>query len=264
MLGSESKQPVSKESCIYGRRWNSIHDGYFSDSKVAFPLVEAVRRAANKYRPEVVADFGGGTGFVLKELLKHKEFSNVRLVNVDSSCLQLSECSDNRIVFLEGSVDKVDRSQLVANGKGLLIVARSLLHYFGDSGLMPFLGHVRSQLKKGEVFVHQSACFENAEDAECLNHVYGRMGTQKWYTSVDNLKAALNESGFSVVNVCPAAKIRLDSSDLAERYQLDVKKKQLIQKELEQCYSQKPEVFTSSNGSFTVWLHYYIFTCKAT
>ena len=159
----DNKQPVSNESCIYGRRWNSIHDGYFSDSVVAFPLVEAVRRAVKECRPGVVADFGGGTGFVLKELLKHKEFCGVRLVNVDSSCLQLSECSDDRIIYVEGSVDKIDRSQLLANKEGLLIVSRSLLHYFGDSGLMPFLGHVRGQLKKGEVFVHQSACFENID-----------------------------------------------------------------------------------------------------
>ena len=263
-VASNKEQSASKVDCIYGRRWNSIHSGYFSDPKVAFPLIEAIKQAIKATSPRVVVDLGGGTGFILKELLKHQDLSNVRLVNVDASPLQLSECMDKCISHLYASVDQVTRSQFQTNGNGLLMIARSLLHYFGYSDLMPLLRHLRSQLKKGEIFVHQSACFENVEDAECLNLVYKMMSSQKWYGTVDNLKSMLHDVGFSVVVVRPADKLPLESSDLSERYQLSPQQRTLIQKEIERLYGQKPEVFTSSATGFTVWLHYYIFTCKAT
>jgi hypothetical protein len=129
---------------------------------------------------------------------------------------------------------------------------------------MPLLRHIRRQLKKDEIFVHQSACFENVEDAECLNLVYKMMSTQKWYGTVDNLRSMFRDAGFRVVDVRPAAKLRLESDDLSERYKLSSQQKILIQKEVERLYGQKPEVFTSPGDGFTVWLHYFIFTCKAT
>jgi len=260
---SNKEQSVSKENGIYGSRWNTIHNGYFSDSKVAFPLIEVIKRAIKANHPNVVADLGGGTGFILKELLKHQELSNMRLVNVDISPLQLSECVDDRISYLQASVDQITRSQFQTNENGLLIIARSLLHYFGYSGLRPLLRHIRRQLMKGEIFVHQSACFENVKDAECLNLVYKLMSTPKWYSTVDNLKSMLNDAGFSVYDVCPAVKLQLESNDLSERYQLNSQQKILIQKEIERLYGQKSEVFISSTDHFTIWLHYFIFTCKA-
>ena len=261
---SNKEQSASKEASIYGRRWSTIHSGYFSDPQVAFPLIEVIKQAITANRPKVVADLGGGTGFILKELLKHQELSNVRLVNVDASPLQLSECVDDRICHLQSPVDQVTRSQFQTNDDGLLVIARSLLHYFGSSGLRPLLRHIQRQLKKGKIFVHQSACFENVEDAECLNLVYKMMSTRKWYGTVDNLKSMLTDAGFSVCDVRPAAKLQLDSDELSERYQLSSQQRVLIQKEIERLYGQKPEVFTSSGDRFTLWLHYYIFTCKAT
>ncbi len=59
---------VRKELVVHGQRWASIFDGYFSDPIVARSLVEAVERAIEASCPAVVADLGGGTGFVLAEL----------------------------------------------------------------------------------------------------------------------------------------------------------------------------------------------------
>jgi SAM-dependent methyltransferase len=177
------EQLISKESGIYGRRWNTFHDGYFSDANVAYPLIEVIKRAVEESHPAVVADLGGGTGFILKELLKLRELSDIRLVNVDISPIQLSECEDPRIVHIQAFADQFTRSQLQASECRLLFIARSLLHYFGDSGLRPLLQHIRSQLKKNEIFIHQSACFESAKDAECLNLFYKLMGTPKYYYS---------------------------------------------------------------------------------
>ncbi len=260
---SNGEQTVSKERGIYGSRFNTIHNGYFSDPKVAFPLIEVIKRAIEANRPNVVVDLGGGTGFMLKELLKHQVLSNIRLVNVDISPLQLSECVDNHIMYLQASVDQINRSQFQTNGNGLMMIARSLLHYFDYSGLRPLLRHIRRQLMKGEIFVHQSACFEKVEDAECLNLVYKLMSTPKWYCTVDNLKSMLNDAGFSVCEICPAVKLQLESNDLSERYQLNPQQIILIRKEIERLYGQKSELFISSTDHFTVWLHYFIFTCKA-
>ncbi|MFA5364249.1 MAG: class I SAM-dependent methyltransferase [Candidatus Bathyarchaeia archaeon] len=252
-----------KEECIYGRKWNTVHNGYFSDPKVAYPLINVIKQAIEMNQPNVVVDLGGGTGFILKELLKHQVPSNMRFVNVDVSALQLSECVDDRINYLQASVDQINRNQFQPDENGLMIVARSLLHYFGYSGLIPFLQHIRRQLKEGEIFVHQSACFEKEEDTQCLNLVYKLMSTPKWYTTIGNLKSMLKDAGFSVCNVCPAVKLRLESDELSERYQLSPQQIALISKEVNQRYGQKPELFISSADCFTIWLHYSIFTCKA-
>jgi cyclopropane fatty-acyl-phospholipid synthase-like methyltransferase len=260
---SAKEHLVSKETGIYGRRWDTIHNGYFADPDVAFPLIEVIKRAIDSNHPDVLVDLGGGTGFILKEFLKHQKYSSLRLINVDSSPQQLSECVNGRITNIQASVDQVSRSQFQPKNGQLMLIARSLLHYFGHSGLRPLLVHIRRQLKEGEIFIHQSACFDKVENAEFLNLVYKLMSTKKWYTTIDNLKSILNETGFSVCNVCSGVKVQIDCGDLAERYQLNPQQITLICKEIERLYKQKPDVFISSTGHFTVWLHYSIFTCKA-
>jgi SAM-dependent methyltransferase len=257
------EKTISKENDIYGRRWESIHNGYFSDPNVAYPLIQEIKQAVEAFHPTVVADLGGGTGFILKELSRLGELSNMRMVNVDISSVQLSECENTRIVQLRVSADQFTRSQLQASECRLLVFARSLLHYFGDSGLRPLLKHIRSQLKKDEIFVHQSACFESAKDAECLSLLYKLMGTTKCYYTVNNLESMLNDSGFGVYDIYPAAKLRLESSELTERYQLSPHQKIIIRREIERLYGQKYEVYISFRENFTAWLHYFIFCCRA-
>ncbi len=104
-LRSSENQSISKEMIIHGPRWATIFDGYFSNSEIAQPLVKAVEQAIDATHAEAVADIGGGTGFILKELLR-RGLKGVRLVDVDASPKQLSACNDDRIVALQASADK--------------------------------------------------------------------------------------------------------------------------------------------------------------
>ncbi|MBN2250974.1 MAG: hypothetical protein JW724_02730, partial [Candidatus Altiarchaeota archaeon] len=64
------EESVRREMKIHGTRWESFHHRYFSDPEVAEPLTEAILSAVDAARPDVIADLGGGTGFLLKELLR--------------------------------------------------------------------------------------------------------------------------------------------------------------------------------------------------
>ena len=211
-----------------------------------------------------MVDLGGGTGFILKQLLKQQHFpKRIRLVNVDTSPLQHSENRDKPIINIQTSIDRLTRKQLQPNKNGLMLIARSILHYFGEENLKHILQHIRSILKNGEIFIHQTACFQNIIDAQCLNEIYKLMGTQKWYTTIDSLKSVMDDVGFQVYDIRNASNLQLDSKDLMERYQLNPEQVTAIQKQIEQKYGQKTQIYTCAPHHFTAWLHYNIFSCKA-
>ena len=260
---TSEEDSLRREMKIHGQRWGSFHHRYFSDPEVAEPLTAATHSAVDAVRPDTIADLGGGTGFLLKELLRRRPLPGVRLVDVDVSDRQLSACNDGRIERLFASAADVARRDLVEEDQRLLLVARSLLHYFGNSGLLPLLCHLRGQLCEGELFVHQSACFADGGDATCLNRIYEMMGTEKWYFTIDELEAALDKAGFSLSEVRVAPPLQLDSGDLAERYELSAAQVASIRKEVGREFCERPGVFTSTGEGFTAWLHYSIFTCRA-
>jgi SAM-dependent methyltransferase len=260
---TREEDSVRREMKIHGTRWGSFHHRYFSDPEVAEPLTEAILSAVDAARPEVIADLGGGTGFLLKELLRRQPLEGVRLVDVDVSEMQLSACNDGRIEQLAASAATVSRRDLAADDQRLLLVARSLLHYFGRDGLTPLLRHVRGQLREGELFVHQSACFADPRDAACLNRIYKMMKTEKWYFTIDELEAALGKAGFILCDVRHAPPLRLDSCDLAERYELSAAQVASIWEEVGREFGERPGVFASLGEGFTAWLQYSIFTCRA-
>jgi SAM-dependent methyltransferase len=260
---TSEEDSVKREMKIHGMRWGSFHHRYFSDPKVAEPLTTAILKAVDAARPDVIADLGGGTGFLLKELLRRHPLEGVRLVDVDVSDRQLSACNDERIERLAASAATFARRDLVAEDRRILLVARSLLHYFGNSGLLPLLRHLRGQLREGELFVHQSACFAGPKDSACLNRVYEMMKTEKWYFTIDELEAALGEAGFSISEVRAAPPLQLDSGDLAERYGLGADLVASIREEVGREFGERPGVFDPSGEGFTAWLHYSIFTCRA-
>ena len=260
---ASEEDSVKREMKIHGQRWGSFHHRYFSDPEVAEPLTAAILSSVDAARPDVIADLGGGTGFLLRELLRRRPLPGVRLVDVDVSDRQLSACKDERIERLFASAATFARRDLVAEDGRLLLVARSILHYFGNSDLLPHLRHLRGQLDERERFVHQSACFEDSGDAACLNRVYEMMGTEKWYFTIDDLEAALGEAGFSLCEVRPAPPLRLDSCDLAERYGLGADLVASIREGAGREFGERPEVFISTGEGFTAWLHYSIFTCRA-
>jgi hypothetical protein len=252
----------NRESNVHGRRWHSVHGGYFADPQVARPFLSIISQAILSHQPDVVADLGGGTGFILSELKKQHPGVPVKYVNVDISPRQLNESRNSEIDSLQISATKIVRGNLVNNGCSLMLVMRSLLHYLGCEGVAPFLKHLRAQMKTGETMVHQTACFETHSEADCANHLYALMKTPKWYPTVINLRQTLIETGWQVVGYEAAQSLRLISSELAERYTLSQEDVAEIRQEMVMKFN-SPAVFTADNAGFTAFLHYRIFTCRA-
>jgi hypothetical protein len=98
---------------------------------------------------------------------------------------------------------------------------RSVLHYFGKDGLIPVLSHIRNQAKTGEVFIHQTACFESAIEAQCINVLYREMDTPKWYPSINELRESMAITSWQVIDICSAPPLKLWSVELRQRYELD-------------------------------------------
>lgn len=255
---------VSKEMGVHGSRFASIFNGYFSDPDIARPLVEAVRKAMDVTHPKAVADLGGGTGFILKELLR-SGLKGVMLVNVDASPKQLAACTDGRIVPLPASIDRVTREELLAEDvdEKLLLTARAVLHYFGRCGLNPLLRHLKKQLRPGEFFIHQSGAFACQQEADVINHLYDRMDSGKWFFTVDELKSKLEDAGFIVREILPAPSLEMGSADLGERYKLGPETMASIGQEIEQLFG-KQNVFMLFGEEFKACLHSWIFVCEAT
>ena len=258
---NDDRDPIDRETGIQGPRWHTVHDGYFASRDVARPFIEAVRRAAIEGPPDTIADLGGGTGFVLRELSAGLA-PGVRLVNVDLSAKQLAEADAPRVQRLRLAADRVTRRDLGVGDGRLLIIMRSLLHYAGSEGLRPLLAHLARQLVPGEALVHQSACFAREEDARCLNLLYQRMRTEKWYPTVRQLQAELQAAGLAVREVAPAPPLVLTSADLAERYGLAPREVEAIREELANRFGTAAGVFEPGADGFTAWLHYHIFVCR--
>ena len=253
---------LGNEIAVHGRRWQTVHDGYFFDSDIALPFLSFIRREISNSYPNVIADFGGGGGFILSELAKRHPENSIKYVNIDISAEQLQECKYEGICSLKIPVEEATRELLVNSNDSLMIIMRSLLHYFGQEGIAPFLIHLREQMKQGEIMIHQTACFDFIEDADCANHLYTLMRTNKWYPTVKILKQILAETGWEVLECKPAPGLCLKSSELGERYGLSKKDITQITKEIGRKYNRKA-VFVTDVSNFTAYLHYRIFLCRA-
>lgn len=264
---------TSLEVSIFGSRWNTIHGGYFADAAVAQPLVDAIREAACRCRPSTIADLGGGTGFLLAELLKTRSCQtgirstglagNVRLVNVDIAGRQTAQCHHPEIETTTARLEESLRCRLKPGAGPLMFVMRSVLHYFGCKGIEAILRHLRREMRPGETFVHQTACFRQADDAACLNDLYRRMGTEKWYPTIAGLTTTLEKTGWQVQAVLPAASLPLESGSLAERYHLEPEELCRLRSAMSEEYGERPGILASTPEGFCAWLHYAIFVCRA-
>ncbi|MFH1150225.1 MAG: class I SAM-dependent methyltransferase [Actinomycetota bacterium] len=255
---------TANERKLYGKTWDTIHGGYFADRGVAAPLVEAVLDAASAARPDVLADLGGGTGFLLDEVSRGLDSSPVpRLVCVDPAKDQLDSCPEH-MSTLECSMEDLERGMLVGPDDTLMVCMRSVLHYLGEEMLKPDLGRFRSVLRNGEHLVHQTICFWSEREQAVANLLYDRMETGKWYPTVGFLIEALEEEGFRLVDVRPAAPIPLESAELEERYGIDHEAMLGIGMALErQCAGRPSEVYHRSRNGFTAYLEYMVMTCIA-
>ena len=254
---------LGAEKAVHGRPWNHVHGGYFSDPAVARPLVEAVREVQTTARPDALVDLGGGTGFLLSQLREAGIGGEPVLVNLDCSETQLEVAGLTGITSVCGSMDAFRREEVVPVGRTALFLMRSVLHYAGESGLTPLLLHIRAQMAAGEVWVHQTACFERPEDADCLNALYRKMRTGKWYPAIADLRKRLGAAGWRVVDVRPAPTLILDSGELGRRYGLGDSELGRIRQAMADEFGGQAGVFHLLPAGFRAELPYRIFICSA-
>ncbi|MEI8243490.1 MAG: class I SAM-dependent methyltransferase [bacterium] len=253
--------PINREKESHGAHWNAVHEGYFSDPGVAAPLVRKVLEAARASKPGTLVDLGGGTGFLLSRLRAEGVDPGIRLVDLDDSPAQVAAAETAGISCLLKAVDAFSRRDIGPEDGRCLFLMRSVLHYFGKDGLRPVLRHLRAQMRPGEFFVHQTASFARQQDADCLNTLYQLMRTTKWYPGVAFLCDCLREEGWQVLEVCPAAALRLRDDDLAQRYQLAPADIRRIRDQLAGTPGIPEDVAITSAAGFCAFLHYWTYVC---
>jgi len=259
----KSDTEVLREIGVHGSQWERLHGGYFSDSDVVSCLVKEIRKSIEVSNPDVIVDLAGGTGYVLRELIRSNIDPCIRLVNIDLSGRQLYRTNDPRISCLRKSIRKFHRDDICPEAERFLFVMRSAFHYFGRERLAPLLRHLRSQMKKGEMFVHQTASFAFRKDVSCMNMLYQMMGTAKWFPTVREMRRLLRDEGWSIVYVSRAPKLFLTSKDLAGRYNLSKETVKRISESMFRHNGDIENVFAKIPDGFCAYLHYYIYRCVA-
>lgn len=254
---------IDKEISIHGDRWENLHQGYFSDPIVSGVLIREIIAVMEESGPTVLVDLGGGTGYLLAELLNKKIGPDIRLINLDLSLQQLNRTGPDRITTLQASLSEFKRVLIASDADRVFFIMRSAFHYFGESGLPPVLRHLRAQMKAGEYFIHQTACFTFPTAADCLNAIYAGMGTMKWYPTVAALIPVLESTGWHLTHVTAAPRLRLVSDELKERYQLSDDTIRKIRDRIMRDFGEIEGVLEETTDGFIAYLSYQIFRCRA-
>jgi len=257
------EEQINRENGVHGHPWNSLHEGYFSDAVVARPFVSAIIRYLSDTENDVIVDLGGGTGFVLKELIGKGATTNIIPVNLDCSSTQLDAMGKSGISCIKGLISDFRRSDLVPTEGKVFFMMRSVLHYFGRNGQTAILQHIRKQAREGEMFIHQSACFEKEEEADCLNTLYREMGSPKWYPVIHELRDTMAATNWDVLDMVNAPPLKLSSTELGQRYGLDEQALRKIRIKLLDEFGNIENVFHLDKKNFTAYLHYRIYVAKA-
>ncbi|HUN54330.1 MAG TPA: hypothetical protein VMU29_04160 [Smithella sp.] len=254
---------ISREIGVHGKLWNAMHDGYFSNSIIARPLIATISQYLSGSNTDVLVDLGGGTGFILLELIAQSVTQNMVPVNLDYSATQLDAMEQSGISCINGLISDFSRNDLATFGKRISFIMRSVLHYFGKDGLIPVLSHIRDQARTGELFIHQTACFENAPEAQCLNVLYQEMDTPKWYPTINELRDGMANTNWQVIEICPAPPLKLSSVELGRRYGLKSQSLERICGRIMEEFGEINHVFQQVPGGFVAYLHYRIYVAKA-
>jgi hypothetical protein len=254
---------INREMGVHGQQWNSMHEGYFADAVIARPLIDTITQHLSGSDTDIIVDLGGGTGFILLELIANGLTTHVIPVNLDCSATQLDAMKKSGISCINRLISDFSRNDLVTSDKRVFFIMRSVLHYFGKEGLIPVLRHIRNQARAGEMFIHQTACFESAEQARCVNFLYQEMGTPKWYPTISELSESMVHTNWQVIDICPAPPLKLSSVELGQRYGLDSQSMIKIGERLMEKFGKIENVFQPAQNGFVAYLHYRICVIKA-
>jgi len=253
---------IEREQIVHGNRWGTFHDGYFSNADIARPLLEQVIRCAGLSGAATVVDLGGGTGTLSRLLTEQFAPLPFRLVTMDGSAEQLKTAQAAGVTTHQGSIETFRRADLNPDGGPLLYMMRSVLHYLGREALSGALEHIRRQTGPDEYFVHQTACFSSQEEADCLNELYARMRTEKWYPAETRLTELLQQTGWSVEAILPAPALALTAEDLSLRYALSAQDRLEIRDRICAAHPACGHLFQPDATGFTAYLPYRIFICR--
>jgi hypothetical protein len=259
----EIDKQINREIVVHGQQWNAMHEGYFSNSIIARPLITAISKYLSGSNTDVLVDLGGGTGFILLELIERGVTQNMVPVNLDYSAMQLGAMEKKGISCINCLISDFSRSDLATLDKRISFIMRSVLHYFGKDGLIPVLSHIRNQARKGEIFIHQTACFESSIEAQCINVLYREMGTPKWYPTINELHESMATTSWQVIDICPAPPLKLSSVELGVRYGLDSQTLAKVCSRVTEEFGEINNVFQREPDGFVAYLHYRICVAKA-
>jgi len=251
------------ESRFYGKKWDAIHGGYFSDPVMAAPFVEMIATAVRRHRPDAVVDLGGGAGFVLSELAKRDLGCAPRLIDVDASPDQLTVARTRGLECLHVPAEKFTREMAVKDGESLMLIMRSVLHYYKEADHLPFLRHVRRQMKDKERFLHQTLAFASQQETGAINALYALMRTTKVFFTPAEITAMLAKGGFASSRPCVVHYVPVPSDELANRYQLTPSDIRAIIDRVGGRPGTKKVFTVTGTDSFLMFLKYYLFKCMA-
>ncbi|MFH0879729.1 MAG: hypothetical protein V2A34_08450 [Lentisphaerota bacterium] len=260
----ELEAEVSRETSVHGQNWAGMYDGYFSDPSIAQPFVEEVLSVAGTEPPECIVDLGGGTGFLLGQVLRQApDGVSWRLLDMDLSEVQLAQVKDPRIATLRQSMMEFTRDSLGAGKDAtVLFITRSTLHYAGLFGLEPLLKHIRAQMRAGEYFIHHTVCCEAPEEALLLSELFERMGTGKWIPPVKSIESCCRQAGMEVIRERPMAPLVMAASVVGERYKQAPERMREIGQTLESGY-EHPSLVQDHPSGYVFSAPYKLFTCRA-
>jgi adenine-specific DNA methylase len=137
---------------------NKVFGGYFSNRERAKEFIKkAIVPILNELPKNIsVADFGGGTGFLLGEVvefLKAKGFEVKKGLVVDGNESFLKEAKERGL-----SIKKADLRKYISNEKFNLIIQRAVLHYNRKyCEQEEILNNIFHSLEKGGFFCSQNS-----------------------------------------------------------------------------------------------------------
>lgn len=254
---------VEEETHVHGQLWDRLYDGYFSDKGMASGYVSGVMRVAQRERPSAIVDLGGGTGFILEQLVEAGIPEDIRLFDMDESERQLAVCRYPRIARAVGTFQTFCRGDFVGSTGSLMLICRSVLHYAGVLGQKPWLKHLRDQMKPGEWFVHQSGCTDDIEAELALDVFFEMAGVDKWVSQRDALIGLLEKEGFAVREDFPVPALRMPSETAAMRYRLAPERLAAIEADLRRACADRPDLFAVAPSGFVLNFPYRVFLCQA-
>lgn len=257
------ERAVKRETAVHGERWAAQYGGYFSDPAVAAPFLEIIEEYARAKQPDVLVDLGGGTGFILTELIKRAKIpADLSLFDLDLSDRQLESLPNSRIRSLKNSILEFRRASVANEKRRLMLITRSTLHYAGIMGQAPTLRHIREQMKPGEIFINQTGCSSTPEEALLTDELLERMRSDKWMAPLGSLVELCEKAGFRVKRKAKAPDLWLDEPTLSDRYGINADEMTRIREKLMEGYKDSPHLRMTPKG-FVIIQEYRILACEA-